>query len=183
MTLEDYLNYEDGTDSRYELEDGHLISMPPESLLNNQIATFLLSVFLQLGVPHYCLSMGAQVAVSGARASARQPDLTVLSEATLAALDSDRPLLISFDMPPPLLVVEVVSPGQETRDYRYKRTEYAARHIPEYWIVDAIAQQVTILEWVDGLYEDQVFQDEQALISPQFPDLHLTAARLLTAGR
>nr|WP_326520963.1 Uma2 family endonuclease [Leptothoe kymatousa] len=34
-------------------------------------------------------------------------------------------------MPPPLLVVEVVRPGQETRDYRYKRSEHAARGIEE----------------------------------------------------
>ena len=37
-----------------------------------------------------------------------------------------------MDMPPPLLVVEVVSPNQKKRDYRYKRTEYAARGIAEY---------------------------------------------------
>lgn len=86
-------------------------------------------------------------------------------------------------MPPPRLVVEVVSPNQETRDYRYKRTEYAARHIPEYWIVDAIAQKITSLAWVDGLYEEQIFQADQTLISPQFPNLQLTATRVLTAGR
>jgi Uma2 family endonuclease len=71
MTLEDYLNYDDGTDQRYELEDGQLIAMLPESPLNNQIASFLFSIFLQLGVPHYCLSIGAQIAVSGASATAR----------------------------------------------------------------------------------------------------------------
>jgi len=58
--------------------------------------------------------------------------------------------LILMDMPPPLLVVEIVSPSQENRDYRYKRPEYAARGIAEYWIVDPIAQKVTILEWVEG---------------------------------
>ena len=31
MTLEDYLNYDDGTDTSYELVDGKLIAMPPES--------------------------------------------------------------------------------------------------------------------------------------------------------
>ena len=64
--------------------------------------------------------------------------------------------LILLDMPPPLLVVEVVSPNQASRDYRYKRTEYAARGIAEYWIVDAIAQKVTVLEWVEGFYEERV---------------------------
>lgn len=183
MTLEDYLKYDDGTDTRYELVNGELIPMPTESELNNRIASFLFAYFLQSGIPYYCLRIGAQIAVSGARATAREPDLLVLSEETAAALEGAAHCLITQDMPPPSLVVEVVSPKQENRDYRYKRTEYAARQIPEYWIVDPIAQKVTMLEWVDGLYEEQIYQEEQAIASPQFGTLNLTAATLLSAGR
>jgi Uma2 family endonuclease len=53
--------------------------------------------------------------------------------------------IVMMDMSPPLLTIEVVSPKQENRDYRYKRTEYAARGIAEYWIVDPLTQKVTIL--------------------------------------
>lgn len=42
MTLEEYLNYDDGTDTRYELVNGELITMPTESDLKGRIATFLL---------------------------------------------------------------------------------------------------------------------------------------------
>lgn len=183
MTIEDYLNYDDGTDTRYELVNGELTAMPPESDLNNQIASFLFVSFLQLGIPYYHLRVKAQIAVSGARATAREPDLMVLSEESAVALDGAAQCLITHDMPPPLIVVEVVSPQQENRDYRYKRTEYAGRCIPEYWIVDPIAQKVTVLEWVDGLYEEQVYQGEQTIVSPQLPSLKLTAARVLAAGR
>lgn len=31
LSLEEYLAYDDGTDNRYELLDGKLIKMPPES--------------------------------------------------------------------------------------------------------------------------------------------------------
>lgn len=182
MTLEEYLNYDDGTDTHYELVDGELIAMPTESDLNDRIATFLLAYFLQLGIPYYRLSMKAQIAVSGTRATARQPDLMVLSEAAATALNGANQRLITHDMPPPMLVVEVVSPHQESRDYRYKRTEYAGRHIPEYWIVDPIARKVTILEWVDGLYEEQGYQGDQAIVSPQFAGLNLTAIQVLSAG-
>jgi Uma2 family endonuclease len=183
MTLEEYLHYDDGTDTRYELVNGELIPMPTESNLNHQIASFLFAYFLQLGIPYYCLSIGAQVAVSGYRATARQPDLIVLSEDVAAALEGASQDLITYDMPPPQLVVEVVSPKQENRDYRYKRTEYAARQIPEYWIVDPIAQKVTILQWVDGLYEEQIYQGDAAILSPLFASLTLTAAQVLNAGR
>ena len=183
MTLEDYLNYDDGTDARYELVNGELITMPPESELNSQIASFLFASFLQSGIPYYRLRIGAQIAVSGARATARQPDLVVLSEATVAALEGAPKCVITHDMPPPLLVMEIVSPQQENQDYRHKRTEYAGRRIPEYWIVDPIAQQVTILEWVDGLYEAQSYREAETILSPQFPSLALAAATILTAGR
>ncbi len=183
MTLEEYLNYDDGTDTRYELVNGELIAMPTESDLNTQIASFLFACYLQLGIPYYCLRMGAQIAVSGSRATAREPDLMVLSEACAAALDGAKHCLITHDMPPPLLVVEVVSPNQENRDYRHKRTEYAGRQIPEYWIVDPVAPKVTILQWVDGLYEEQVYTGAAVIRSSLFPDLTLTAAQVLAAGR
>ena len=83
-------------------------------------------------------------------------------------------------MPPPTLVVEVVSPNQDKRDYRYKRSEYAARQIPEYWIVDPILDKVTILELVEGLYEEQVYTAAQIIRSPQFSQFNLTAQQVLT---
>jgi Uma2 family endonuclease len=183
MTLEDYLNYDDGTDTRYELVAGQLVAMPTESDLNDCIASFLYAYFLELDVSYACLSMKAQIEVGGRYANARQPDLMVLSDEAEIALRGAKQRLLTFDMPTPLLVVEVVSPKQESRDYRYKRTEYAGRHIPEYWIVDPIAQKVTVLEWVDGLYEEQVYVGGAAIVSPSFPSLNLTAIKVLTAGR
>jgi hypothetical protein len=32
--------------------------------------------------------------------------------------------------------------------------------------VDPIAQKVTVLEWVDGLYEEQIDQGNQSIVSP-----------------
>lgn len=51
---------------------------------------------------------------------------------------------------PPQLVVEIVSPESLKRDYRYKRSEYAALGIPEYWIIDPEQQKITILQWEEG---------------------------------
>ncbi len=83
------------------------------------------------------------------------------------------------------MVVGVVSPGKvnEDRDYPYKRSEYAARGIPEYWIVDADKDRVTLLTLVDGLYEEVVFQGKDVIRSVIFPTLDLTAAQVLAAGQ
>jgi Uma2 family endonuclease len=88
-------------------------------------------------------------------------------------------------MPPPALVVEMVSPGKvnEDRDYRYKWSEYAARGIAEYWrIVDPEREGITLLNLVDGLYEETVCQGSQAIVSGTFPQLNLTPAQILAAG-
>jgi Uma2 family endonuclease len=179
MSLEEYLNFDDGTDTQYELENGELIVMPPESDLNRRIAMFLLVYFAQQGIPSYRLTMKTEIVVNGSRATSRLPDLIVLSEELAIALEGSSRSTIMIDMPPPLLVVEVVSPHQENRDYRYKRSEYAARGIAEYWIVDPMQQRVTVLEWVEGLYEEVVYTGDSAIASPVLGVLELTAQRLL----
>jgi Uma2 family endonuclease len=118
--------------------------------------------------------------VTGGRATARIPDFTILSEDLELELRETNRSTILADMPPPTLVVEVVSPKQEQRDYRYKRSEYAARQIPEYWIVDPILDKVTVLELVEGWYEEQVYTAEQIIVSPQFGQFNLTAKQVLT---
>ncbi|WP_019502377.1 Uma2 family endonuclease [Pseudanabaena sp. PCC 6802] len=185
LTFEEFLNYDDGTDALYELENGELIDMSAESEINRRIAVFLLIYFSQLGISPSRLTMKTEVVVSSTRLSVRVPDLLILSEELAIALEGASRSIILIDMPPPSLVVEVVSPNQEKRDYRYKRSEYAARGIKEYWIIDPIQQQVVVLEWVEGLYEEHVYTDEQRLISPLLSGLvtegrlELTAAQIL----
>ncbi|MFM7406686.1 MAG: Uma2 family endonuclease [Cuspidothrix sp.] len=179
MTFEEFLNYDDGTDYLYELENGELIFMPSESELNQRIAIFLLIYFSQLSIPYYRLRMKTEIAVNSRMVGVRVPDLVVFSEELAEVMQDATRSLILMDMPPPLLVVEVVSPNQEKRDYRYKRSEYAARGINEYWIVDPILQKVTVLEWVEGLYEEQVFTGDEVICSPLFAEVKLTVNELL----
>ena len=98
------------------------------------------------------------------------------------ALEGASRSIVLMDMPSPLLVVEVVSPNQEKRDYRYKRSEYATRGIVEYWIVDPIQQQVTILELVEGFYEKKVDRASDRFDSPLLAQIDLTVERVLQGG-
>jgi Uma2 family endonuclease len=41
MTFEEFLDYDDGTDTLHELENRELIAMPAESEINRRIAMFL----------------------------------------------------------------------------------------------------------------------------------------------
>lgn len=182
MTLDEFLAYDDGTDRLYELENGELIWMPAESEINRRIAMFLLIYFSQQGIPSYRLTVKTEVAVSGTRVSVRLPDLLVLCEELAAVLEGASRSIVLMDMPPPLLAVEVVSPSQEKRDYRYKRSEYAARGIADYWIVDPVQRQVTIFQLVEGFYEEKVYRGSDRIDSPLFPQIDLTPAQILQAG-
>lgn len=183
LTLEEYLVYDDGTDTKYELIDGELVEIPPESDRNNLISLYLLVEFFKFVPIKLIRHKDTEIVVTGNRTRVRFPDLIILTEELFAAIDGRR-ATITQDMPPPALVVEVVSPGKvnEDRDYRYKRSEYAARGIPEYWIVDPTQAKVTVLIWVDGLYEETVFQGSNSIVSTTFPDLKLTVAQVLGVG-
>lgn len=183
LTFEEYLTYDDGTDTQYELVDGKLVEMPPESDANNDIARRL---FVEL-LKHICFNLIAykdtEIEVSGRTARCRLPDLLVHTEESKAALKEEKRATITRDMPPPALVIEIVSPGatNRARDYRYKRTEYAARGISEYWIVDPQERQITVCQWTDGLYEDTVFRGSDRVQSDVVPAFALTVNEILTA--
>ena len=179
ITFEDFLEFDDGTDFMYELENGELIQMASESEINQRIAVFLLIYFSQLGIPASRLRMKTEIAVNSQRVGVRVPDLVVFSEELAAVMQGAKRSLVMLDMPAPELVVELVSPSQESRDYRYKRSEYAARGIAEYWVVDAIAQKVTVFQWVEGFYDEFVFTGDMVINSPLLGELKLTAAQVL----
>lgn len=180
LTFEDYLRHTDGTDARHELVNGALVEMPPESEANNDIARKLLFEFAK----HLPIALLAykdtEIEVTGRRATARIPDLLVHTAESKAAVAGASRATLTRDMPPPALVVEVVSPGQvnRDRDYRHKRTEYAARGIAEYWIVDPETRQVTLCLWVNGQYEDRVYSGEEAIQSTVVPDFALSPVEI-----
>jgi Uma2 family endonuclease len=184
LTIEDYFKAASDRDYRYELVDGALVEMPTESPENCKLAKLLMLEFAQFVAIALINLKDLEMVVSGKRTQVRLPDLAVLSEEGYAALVGQRRNTITPEMPPPRVVVEVVSPGAENRDrdYRYKHTEYAARGIAEYWIVDPELQRVTICLWVNGQYEDTVYVGNDAIASTVMPGFTLSAMQILALG-
>jgi Uma2 family endonuclease len=187
MTLEEYLQSDDGKDGRYELVDGVRVEMGAESPLNIDIGSFLFAMFLQF-VPSYLIHKGTEIETPRGHATSRYPDLIVLTEECAAALAGKTRSIITSEMPPPAIVIEVVSPGDEDsknyeRDYQNKPREYADRGIPEYWIIDPSRERIRVLRLQTGTYQDTEFRGRQAILSPTFPALRLTAIEVLKGGR
>jgi Uma2 family endonuclease len=184
LTFEEYLVYDDGTDILYELVNGELVEMPPESQENTDITRGLLFE-LAKHVPIALLAFKTEIEVMGRRATCRLPDLLVHTEESKAALAGTTRATITREMPPPALVIEIVSSGSSnrTRDYRYKRTEYAARAIAEYWIVDPEERRITVCQWVEGQYEDIVFTGAEHIESKVIASFDLTVEQVFAFGR
>jgi len=187
MTLDQYLNYDDGTDTRYELEDGFLIDMSGENPLNPCIAIFVLGYLLQeMGVPLMLLAIGHQIEVRSSYATARQPDLIIHTvDSRIAILSGEK--VLRLGSPSPLLVVEVASSTltnstSRKRDYEYKPREYAERGIPEMWIIDPDRSWVQVGTLTKGVYQFEIFAGNETIVSPNFPELNLTAAQIMEAA-
>ncbi len=182
QSFEEYLSYDDGTDKLYELFNGELLEVPPESGINVEIATFLLIQFASLLGYRRVRGHGLEIEVRGEPRN-RYPDLTIIREEHIQQLATRN--TIRLTMAPPLLVVEVVSPGelQRNRDYIAKRSQYQDCGIPEYWIIDPDTQTLLVLELIGKDYtEVGSFSGNEQVLSPQFSELNLTAGQIFAAA-
>ena len=180
VTFADYLTYFDGSDTRYELVNGNLIPIAigtgqhGETL--NQIYKAFDSEINKYSYPWTVMQgkIGVRCPRGIGLDTVRIPDVVVIQQDDWQTLQ-EREAVIDFDLSAPLLVIEVISPFTKNVDYRAKRTEYAARDIPEYWIVDPLEAKVSVLINSDGWYDVTEFFNSAYIISPTFPELQLTA--------
>ena len=176
-SFEEYCHYDDNTDNRYEFVDGHLEIMTPPSFRHLLIADKLKEVLNQeIKRQQKSLICLPELGVRTGWKKSRIVDLAVISRSQI--IDSLEQIAICEI--PPLLVIEIVNPDSIQRDYRYKRSEYAAVGIAEYWIVDPLEQKMTVLTFNEGLYDEQIFLGETAIASSQFPELKITVNEILT---
>jgi len=181
LTFDEYLTYDDGTDNRYELEDGVLIPMTPASPIHSDIVEIVYDTF-KAEVKRLGLDLKVKQGDVGVRtrfSRSRQPDIAIIQGEDWRRLRQFKKSAI-LEVPA-LIVVEVVSPGEdnENRDYIKKMTEYAEFGIYEYWIIDPLTEQITINFLINGSYQNTIFTGQQRIISQLFPELNLTVEQIL----
>jgi Uma2 family endonuclease len=84
------------------------------------------------------------------------------------------------------LVMEVMSPDDPRRDKETKRREYAQAGIPEYWLVDPVAQAVTVFalpENADGYAVQGVWGAGGRAESASLPGFAVAVDELFAAGK
>ncbi|PSB34839.1 Uma2 family endonuclease [Chlorogloea sp. CCALA 695] len=185
-----------GGNNRYELIDGEVFDLEPTGL-HEEIAAFITTkICVQIdktSLPWFVLQRGL-LRPSNMGMTAFRPDVAVVNrdELTEELLWFDQSILtlgssIKF-------VAEVVSSNWQN-DYARKVEDYAALSISEYWIADYAAlggtrhigkpkqPTLSVCTLMNGEYEIQQFRGNQTIVSLTFPDLKLTAEKVLRAGR
>ncbi|MGB3310953.1 MAG: Uma2 family endonuclease [Nodosilinea sp.] len=187
LTFADYLAYDDGSGTRYELVDGDLVPMGIGTGLHGAIADFLTEQF-KLAAQQANQAWTAKDMRIGMRSprstrwdTSRIPDVVLLPIDQWDALRT-KEAIIELTDPPPLLVVEVVSESTVATDYRAKHSEYSVLDIPEYWIVDPLKDQVTVGRLQMGRYDDAVFTGSDVVRCAVLPSLALTARQVISAS-
>ena len=177
ITLEEYLTYDDGTDQRYELDEGYLILMPPATGQHELIISFLLTYFFQIiqqqKLDLFAYASGVEFLTRPQQP--RKPDVCLISRQQAQAIWGVSAILST----PPMLAVEVVSPESIKRDYQIKLREYAQAGVAKYWIVDPLQEKITVLLLQNGDYLTQEFVGDQVVRSQLFPNWIIKVERIL----
>jgi Uma2 family endonuclease len=177
-----------------ELVNGEIVRVEPIRAHKN-IARFLVKAFdresERLGLDYIVdKDIIIRTLTPDGREQGRNPDVSVVS----ASRWNENVMTYGALTEPIQLAVEVTSTNWED-DYIDKLDEYQRLGISEYWIVDylAIASRdylgypkvptVLVHQLADDRYQRQLFQGNDKIISPTFPELEITVAQIVrTSG-
>jgi Uma2 family endonuclease len=182
MTLDEFDTAEGAEGRLYELSRGEVVvtdvPAPRHGAvvfnLRQQLAAYCLA---NPEVVHAVFSGSECKLLIEPTQSERHPDLAVYKTAAPAEDAS------VWSMWVPELVIEVVSPGSEQRDYVEKAEDYLHFGVREYWVVDAPRGTVTVHRRSRGRWQKQELRRGARYVTHLLPGFELAVDTLLPGGR
>ena len=162
-TQAQYLELTNQSNRLLEFTDGRIEVLPMPTEQHQAISQFLF-----LALYFFVRGIGGKVFYAPLRLRIREgkfhePDLLLVTDADDPRCRNDYWLGAN-------LVVEVISPDNPDRDLIDKRMDYVEAGIPEYWIVNPVADTVTVLVLSGGEYRKHgVFRPGEQADSPSLP--------------
>jgi Uma2 family endonuclease len=163
---------EDGR--RYEIYDGEVFVVPSPLPRHQLVAQRLMAALVTYEKAAGGLTFTSPLDIVFSEYDVLQPDVVFFSRDQLPGIRGSAPVRI-----PPALVVEVLSPSTESRDRERKLQIYARYAVPEYWIVDPVANTIEIWKLEQQAFvRVEIVAEEGTLSSATLPGLRIPAAGL-----
>jgi Uma2 family endonuclease len=172
MTLDEFLRWEDGTDTRYELLSGVLVAMAPPARAHGMLCARLagrLDVALRSRSP-----CSAQTEAGIARPN--RDDTYYVADLAMTCSPYQRGEQLVKD---PILIVEILSPGTERHDRRTKVPAYRdITSVREILLVDSESIYAEILKREGDRWITELVQGRDATRRLSSVDLQIAMAEL-----
>ncbi|MDR6325573.1 Uma2 family endonuclease [Actinoplanes couchii] len=144
-------------DLHYELIDGRLVLSPSAMPLHNWIGQRVATACEVNQPPGVIISTDQSVMLDSH--NERRPDVVAIFDEGAGV----SPVLVT-DV---LFAFEIISPSSKSVDRKDKRKVYATARISRYWVIDPLAERVSLTGFVlgpDGQYRQTVHTDEPLTI-------------------
>ncbi len=158
---------EDGR--RYELYDGEVFVVPSPILLHQVVAMRLWRVLDDYATQTGGLAVASPMDVIFSKYDVVQPDIVFLTADSMRTVS-----LMDRVSQTPDLAVEVLSPSTTSNDRGRKMRMFQRYGVPEYWIVDPIAETLEIYRLAESAYAlVGTYSGSENMHSAVLPDLTL----------
>lgn len=144
LTYEDYARLTPPDSGNYELHNGNIVFMPSPSDKHQFVVTDLTTMLNSYVKTH---KLGrvivAPMDTQLSEVDILQPDILFVSNQRLGIIDK----IVNGA---PDLVVEILSPSNDTKEMSYKKYVYETAGVQEYWLVNLEKQTITQYELVEN---------------------------------
>jgi Uma2 family endonuclease len=172
MTLEEFLCWDDGTDTRYELIEGFPVAMAPPAEAHRILAVRLVSrIDAALAGRRPCNAQIEPGMVRPDRADSYYvPDIAV----TCVPNEPGRQAMVD-----PILVVEILSPSTERTDRRLKLPVYQAMEsVREIMLIDADSHHAELYRRENNRWGIQLVRGIEATLFLASVDIQISMSEL-----
>jgi Uma2 family endonuclease len=167
-TLEEFLEYAERDDKRYELVDGYICMMASPTTAHQDICGEIFSAFKEYLRGKECRVFIAPLDVrlleeDGSCENVFQPDVFIVCDKSKI---KERGCEGAPD-----LVVEVISQSTQNMDYIIKSHHYMRSGVKEYWLVNPITKQTTVYQKQNGDFSAYTYSFEETVEAGLFKGL------------
>jgi Uma2 family endonuclease len=167
---------EDGR--RYELYDGEVFVVPSPLPKHQLVALRIVEMLSGYVRRHGGLTLHSPIDIVFSDFDVLQPDVVYFSRERTHLIDLNRVIRHAPD-----LCVEVLSASTAATDRGRKMQMFARYQVPEYWIVDPVAETIEIYELVSDAYELMVKASGATIVtSTRLPRHSFPAGSFFPAG-